>query len=269
MREQCGVLGNVASSLHLAASEASERSTPEPLIHLLEYNDCGETAALALEAAAGRSAPAVHSWPFLRAPAPTCGRDVVRVMRRLQPLLQDAVQKKCSTRMWDAVSGPLTWRQFHRLAGRGTDDLCEPQPVPTLLVGHDRDWVSLSPHAIHHWDKLMLEPYSYSRDVGYIVLVPDSNILITKVQAFFRDLSAAYEQCRLGRHAPVARISKDGIYRVPCGSRTEPLDEWFRALPENTSTEILKSYSQVSFFSFLCCFFFNFNVQYNKNNVLY
>lgn len=44
--------------------------------------------------------------------------------------------------MWDGVTGPLTWRQFHRLAGRGNEDLCEPQPVPPLLVGHERDWVS-------------------------------------------------------------------------------------------------------------------------------
>jgi len=43
-------------------------------------------------------------------------------MRALHPLLQDAVHAK----PWDAqytVSGPLTWRQFHRLAGRGKGKL--------------------------------------------------------------------------------------------------------------------------------------------------
>jgi mediator of RNA polymerase II transcription subunit 13 len=42
----------------------------------------------------------------------------MQVMRALLPLLQEAVHAKA----WDAqytVSGPLTWRQFHRLAGRG------------------------------------------------------------------------------------------------------------------------------------------------------
>lgn len=61
-------------------------------------------------------------WPFLKASGPTSNQDIVRVMRNLQPLLQEAIQKKCQTRLWEApsaVKGPLTWRQFHRLAGRG------------------------------------------------------------------------------------------------------------------------------------------------------
>lgn len=43
--------------------------------------------------------------------------------------------------MWEVtyrVVGPLTWRQFHRLAGRGTEDQCEPQPIPSLLIGYDK-----------------------------------------------------------------------------------------------------------------------------------
>lgn len=247
VREHCSIFNSSASALHLAASEEADKSPVEPRLHLLEYADSGEAAALALEATAGRAAHAIHKWPFLRAPAPSCGRDVVRVMRRLQPLLQDAIQKKCSTRMWDAVAGPLTWRQFHRLAGRGTDDLCEPQPVPPLLFGHDRDWVSLSPYAVHYWDKLLLEPYSYSRDIGYIVLVPDSSALIPKVRSFFRDLSTAYEQCRLGRHVPVNRVSKDGLYKIPRLQHIDNSDDWFASLPEGTTSEILKAYLQVKF----------------------
>lgn len=72
--------------------------------------------------------PAVHRWPYARARGPRCNQDIVRIMRSLQPLLQDAIQKKCTTRMWDApytVSGPLTWRQFHRLAGRGLSELLD------------------------------------------------------------------------------------------------------------------------------------------------
>lgn len=64
----------------------------------------------------------MHRWPFLRASGPQCNQDIVRVMKSLQPLLQEAIQKKCQTRLWEApsaVKGPLTWRQFHRLAGRG------------------------------------------------------------------------------------------------------------------------------------------------------
>lgn len=63
----------------------------------------------------------VHRWGFLRARGPSCNQDIVRVMKQLQPLLQNAMQKKCSTRLWEApiVSGPLTWRKFHRMALRG------------------------------------------------------------------------------------------------------------------------------------------------------
>ena len=43
-------------------------------------------------------------------------------MRTLQPMLQDSIQKKRAAPLWRApfaVQGPLTWRQFHRMAVRG------------------------------------------------------------------------------------------------------------------------------------------------------
>lgn len=110
-------------------------------VHFLEYSDSNEVTSLALEQSKyaldamgmckmeegarqgkGGSAIAVHRWPFLKAKGPPCNQDIVRVMKSLQPLLQEAIQKKCQTRLWEApsaVKGPLTWRQFHRLAGRG------------------------------------------------------------------------------------------------------------------------------------------------------
>lgn len=81
-----------------------------------------QAAAASLSHCNSRAAGSVHRWPFLRAAGPGCNQDIVRIMTGLQPLLQEAVQKKCTTRLWEApytVSGPLTWRQFHRLAGRG------------------------------------------------------------------------------------------------------------------------------------------------------
>ena len=38
-------------------------------------------------------------------------------------MLQDSIQKKRAAPLWRApfaVQGPLTWRQFHRMAVRGT-----------------------------------------------------------------------------------------------------------------------------------------------------
>ncbi|CAH2007430.1 unnamed protein product [Acanthoscelides obtectus] len=198
----------------------------------------------------GRS---VHRWPFLRAAGPRCNRDIVRVMHRLQPLLQEAIQKKCQTRLlWEApsaVKGPLTWRQFHRLAGRGTDDRCEPQPIPSVMVGHDKDWLSLSPYALQHWESLLLEPYSYSRDIAYIVVTPDNDAVLPRVRWFFRELSTAYEMCKLGRHSPITKVLRDGILRVGKTAKAkignEPVEEWFTLLGENETTDMLKLYAQV------------------------
>nr|CAI5832401.1 unnamed protein product [Callosobruchus analis] len=174
-------------------------------------------------------------------------------MHRLQPLLQEAIQKKCQTRLlWEApsaVKGPLTWRQFHRLAGRGTDDRCEPQPIPSVIVGHDKDWLSLSPYALQHWESLLLEPYSYSRDIAYVVVAPDNDAVLPRVRWFFRELSTAYEMCKLGRHSPITKVLRDGILRVGKTAKAkignEPVEEWFTLLGENETTDMLKLYAQV------------------------
>lgn len=98
--------------------------------------------------------------------------------------------------MWEApytVAGPLTWRQFHRLAGRGADDRCEPQPIPALVVGYDKDLLSLSPYVLSYWEKLLLEPYAGPKDVAYVIIAPDNDYIVNKVKYFFRDLSTTYE----------------------------------------------------------------------------
>ena len=33
----------------------------------------------------------------------------------------------------------------------GSKETSEPQPVPPLLVGYDKDWLSLSPFALKYW----------------------------------------------------------------------------------------------------------------------
>lgn len=75
----------------------------------------------------------------------------------------------------------------------GTDDRCEPQPVPSVVVGHEKDWLSLAPYALQYWEKLLLEPYSYSRDIAYIVVAPDNDYVLQRVRNFFKELSSTYE----------------------------------------------------------------------------
>ncbi|XP_018318970.1 mediator of RNA polymerase II transcription subunit 13 isoform X4 [Agrilus planipennis] len=277
VREQCVMIQSTANSLYRSARyhrnnlvDHSYSST----VNILEFTDGNELTTLALEQSkqsesillckaedslrprgAGLGSHhriCVHRWPFLRAFGPQCNQDIVRVMKGLQPLLQEAIRKKCQTRLWEppsAVKGPLTWRQFHRLAGRGTDDRCEPQPVPSLIVGHEKDWLSLSPYAVHHWERLLLEPYSYARDVAYIVVAPDNDAILPRVRTFFKELSTAYETCRLGRHSPITKVLRDGILRVGKTAKTklgnEPVEEWFTCLGEGDATDMLKLYAQV------------------------
>ncbi|XP_014678216.1 PREDICTED: mediator of RNA polymerase II transcription subunit 13-like [Priapulus caudatus] len=193
----------------------------------------------------------IHTWAYSRAVSTVNSQDVVRVMRSLQPYLQEAIQRK-NKKLWEAtynVAGPLTWRQFHKLAGRGTEEQCEPQPIPSLLVGHDKDWMSLSPYAVSYWDKLLLEPYSSSRDVAYVVVAPDNEHVLSSVRVFFKELSSTYDVCRLGKHTPITKILRDGILRVgKTAARKladEKVDVWFSQIGDSPAAARLKLYAQV------------------------
>ncbi|XP_049817024.1 mediator of RNA polymerase II transcription subunit 13 isoform X3 [Aethina tumida] len=271
VREQCVIVPNSANSLYRAARYVRTKvGVYSNTINMLEFSDSNEVTSIALEQsrhamdAMGMSkiedtghksksrSVGVHRWPYLRASGPQCNQDIVRVMKSLQPLLQEAIQKKCQTRLWEApsaVKGPLTWRQFHRLAGRGTDDRCEPQPIPSVIVGHDKDWLSLSPYALQHWETLLLEPYSYARDVAYVVVAPDNDAILPRVRTFFKELSTAYEMCKLGRHSPITKVLRDGILRVGKTAKSkignEPVEEWFTLLGEGETSDMLKLYAQV------------------------
>ncbi|CAG7730040.1 unnamed protein product [Allacma fusca] len=266
LREQCLLSFN--SSASRFSGEVINHRFMERMYNYLDYLD-GNRAALTalehgrtvmLEARSGfprmpedtmplkANIHYIHKWPYLWGHGPQSSQDVMQVMRTLHPLLQEAVHSKA----WDAqytVSGPLTWRQFHRLAGRGTDDRCEPQPIPSILIGSEKDFVALSPLAIKYWEKLLLEPYAYPRDVAYIVVAPDADFILYKVRTFFRELSAVYETCQFGRHCPISKVLRDGILRVGRTAATnlaaEPVDEWFSLLPDIPTACTLRLYAQV------------------------
>ncbi|KAG7481046.1 hypothetical protein MATL_G00062900 [Megalops atlanticus] len=182
---------------------------------------------------------ALHSWPHTNVLdiSVLSSQDVVRMLLSLQPFLQDAIQKKRTGRTWENiqhVQGPLTWQQFHKMAGRGSygsEESPEPLPIPTLLLGYDRDFLALSPLALPFWEKLLLEPYGGQRDVAFLVICPDNEALLAGARVFFRDLSAVYETCRLGKHRPLAKVSRDGMVLVgalePQEQTEELVDQWF------------------------------------------
>lgn len=178
------------------------RITRLPLkMNIIDYKDGNELVQNALEQARMDDHPTMrgtymHKWAYYQYDGPSCSQDLVRCMTALQPHLQEAIQKKRSSRPWEPVynvRGPLTWRHFHRMAVRGTEDMAEPLPIPMLLAGHDRDWVSVAPQAIKHWERLMLEPYCQQRNIAYVVVSPDNEFVLNHVRSFFKELSSIYE----------------------------------------------------------------------------
>lgn len=77
----------------------------------------------------------------------------------------------------------------------GSEESPEPLPIPTVLLGYDRerDFLALSPLALPFWEKLLLEPYGGQRDVAYMVVCPNSPSLLSAARSFFLELSAVYE----------------------------------------------------------------------------
>lgn len=78
-------------------------------------------------------------------------------------------------------------------ASTGTDESPEPLPIPTFLVGYEYDFVVLSPFGLPYWEKLLLDPFGSQRDIGYMVVCPDNEALLSNAKSFFRDLTAVYE----------------------------------------------------------------------------
>ncbi|XP_034659492.1 mediator of RNA polymerase II transcription subunit 13 isoform X2 [Drosophila subobscura] len=191
----------------------------------------------------------VHKWPYLPVGFTRSNKEIVRTMNSIQPMLQNAFH--CKSRggaagskdasSYNTVSGPLTWRQFHRLAGRASGQ-CEPQPIPSVVVGYEKDWISVAPHSIHYWDKFLLEPYSYARDVVYVVVCPDNEHVAGCTRSYFRELSSTYEMCKLGRHTPIR--GWEGILQVaasrnvPPEREQTPLDDWLRTLDHPLAEQI-------------------------------
>ena len=141
---------------------------------------------------------------MLPALGPVSSEDIVRVMKCLLSILNTSLHvRKGVENPQLNVDGPLTWRQFHRMAGvttkGNTDDVCEPLPIPSLMVGYEREWMSVSPLSLYYWDSLNFEPWAASRDVAYLVLAPDNDNILEEVRVFLRALTNGYEvSCDIG-----------------------------------------------------------------------
>lgn len=144
---------------------------------------------------------------------------------------------------------------------------CEPEPVPALLVSSvDKEWLTISPYAVKFWDKLNLEPYSKHKNIAYVVFMPDFGggsgaggvggsgggehssetppelDECEAVRDYFKELTSAYELCRLGLHRPALRVAPEhGFVRVPLAFSKQTanktpkvkVDPWFTQIQAN------------------------------------
>lgn len=268
IQEQCSSIGNTGSSLIRAIRSINFKgdyyNMENAFINFVEYSDAQTMITMALDNSrlespfryrknqiqtkSSNTFVNVHKWPYLKTGIPQNNKLILSFMKNMiMPCLKQSFNEKYMTRLWEApspIQGPLTWRQFHRMASSQAGQ-CEPQPIPSVIVGHEKDWLSVSPYAIQYWDQLALEPYSYARDVAYIVIAPDSKFIVDEAKQFFKELSTTYEMCKLGRHSPIKGF--DGILcaETPAAgeSSIEELEDLFKLFDDNKTIEILKSYA--------------------------
>lgn len=268
IQEQCASVGNAGSSLMRAIRAINFKTNyfnmENAFINFVEYSDAQTVITMALDNSrlesqyryrknqiqtkSSNTFVNVHKWPYIKTGIPQNNKDILSFMKNMiMPILRKSFNEKYMTRLWETpsiIQGPLTWRQFHRMASSHAGQ-CEPQPIPSVVVGHEKDWLSVSPYAIQYWDQLALEPYSYARDVAYIVIAPDNKFIVDEAKQFFKELSTTYEMCKLGRHSPIKGF--DGILCAETPTAGEPiideLEDLFRLFEDNKTIEILKSYA--------------------------
>lgn len=241
-------------ALILPTLSVDSRGALQLLEHLVKED--GKEALVTINKAILIFSSPIHDWQFLSAPIPENNFDVANLLKIIQPSLDESIGSHnklykdfvhqqqqhifsardsptgAPTLPTPPCQGPLTWRQFHQAAGRGTEDQCEPQPIPSLLVSHhvEKNQLALSPFALKFWDKLLLEPYAACRNMFYLVITPDNQPILGNVNQFFKELSNTYELMKLGKHIPIG----DGII-VAATNPDGPVEDdgWFSALTLN------------------------------------
>ena len=82
-------------------------------------------------------------------------------------------------------------------------------------------------------DKLLLKPYGGDRNISYVVVAPDNDLITKCCKRFFQELSQLYGQCQLGRHMPY-QGQRDGILSVGRNQAAsvgdKPTNDWFNKL---------------------------------------
>ena len=81
-------------------------------------------------------------------------KTTVEFLVDLKPVIQESLHKAIHWKTWDQLStvqGPLSLKQLCQVNSKGPVSTGDPARIPRVIVGHDGDWLSVSPLALHHW----------------------------------------------------------------------------------------------------------------------
>ncbi|XP_063675279.1 mediator of RNA polymerase II transcription subunit 13-like [Bolinopsis microptera] len=168
----------------------------------------------------------------------------------------------------------LPWKSFSSLAEKYNTGTGE-QPQPALLLGHEQQWMSVSPQSVPVWISKGMEPYSGKRDVHYLVVIPDNAHIIHNIHNFFENLSTVYELSHLGHHKQLATKIREGVMRVSKKSgekvAREPLDPWFgdKNDPESLTWQMYAKTCQHLLAKYLASFLTGKGSSEHRNIVIY
>jgi len=114
-----------------------------------------------------------------------------KLLLDLKPILEVAMQKPIQRTIFEkaTIEGPLSLQELNTTGNR-----LELAPSTNgFLFSYDNDTVSVSPESIKHWQRLFLEPFGGKRNVEYIVVLPDADIVVNGMKVFFKELNTLYE----------------------------------------------------------------------------
>lgn len=141
------------------------------------------------------------------------GTQQKKLLLNLRPILETALHKLVRKTIFDKpkIQGPLTFREMNN----NKENNCSNVPTSSgLIFSYDSDTVSVSPESIKHWQRLFLEPFGGPRNVEYIVVLPDTDIVVNGMKLFFKELNILYESLNLGKHTPIVKDFRDGFLRI-------------------------------------------------------
>nr|CDS30213.1 Mediator of RNA polymerase II transcription [Hymenolepis microstoma] len=176
-------------------------STSEERMRQLKFDETSRKEGISFHPALFRQLPS---------DLPSNKNDQIRLLGSVRLWLQEVIDQLESTYK---VEGPLTWKAFHQLAGRGHSESSKAQPIPQFRVGgnprNTSSAVLISPFSLRDWDHLCLSPLSRAKRVAYAAVIPfwqsqnENHRRSTEtLSSFFYELSAAFENCQLGQHYP-------------------------------------------------------------------